>query len=125
MTCVIRWRNLLRMSKKEDSLSNIIQNPQKRRAWVKFQIHLKGLSMAKIAADLGVTRGCLYAAFDRPYPRMEQVLAEAVGMTPQSLFPERYDALGVPNRTIGRPRNSTDKDTKKLATCNVTGRKAA
>lgn len=81
--------------------------------------------MAQLAVELGVTRSCVRTALDRPYPRMEKVLADALGLTPQTLFPERYDALGLPNRPIGRPRNSTYKDTNKTADSNVKRRKAA
>ena len=101
------------MKHKADPLEAILSDPIKRRGWVKFQLHMAGTSMAAIAAGLGVSRNCMYRAFQRPYPRMERELAAAVSLTPQQLFPERYDALGVPNRPIGRPRKSLTKDTTK------------
>ncbi len=64
--------------------------PQNRRAWVIYQLSLKGTSLAALARELGVRPTTIYQAFDRPYPRMEQAIAEAVGITPQELFPERY-----------------------------------
>jgi hypothetical protein len=56
---------------------------------------------------------------------MEKVLADALGLTPQTLFPERYDALGVPNRPIGRPRISEYKNTEKKTIRKAGPRKAA
>lgn len=68
--------------------------------------------MAEVAAGAGVKRSSLYSAFLKPYPRMERVIADAVGMAPQDLFPERYDAHGLPNRRMGRPPKSAIKRTK-------------
>ncbi|MFA5633520.1 MAG: helix-turn-helix domain-containing protein [Porticoccaceae bacterium] len=85
---------------------------------MKYQIHMQGLTMAQVAAAVGVDRRTLYQVFRKPYPRMEKVVAEALGMTPQVLFPERYDADGLPNRMMGRPQKSITKTVK-----NNTGRK--
>lgn len=98
---------------KKDAFLSIAQDPFKRRAWVKYQLHLQGRSMAALAADAGVERCTLYWVFNRPYPRMEKVIADALGVTPQALFPERYGPDGLPNRPIGRPPKSTNKDTEK------------
>lgn len=100
------------MNTKDDYLTTA-QDPAKRRAWVKYQLHLQGRSMARIAASAGVERCTLYWVFKRPYPRMEQVIATALDLTPQQLFPERYGPDGLPNRPVGRPRKSTNKDTAK------------
>ena len=103
----------------DSTTKQLIQDPIKRRAWVKYQIHMQGLTMAKVAAAAGVDRRTLYQVFQKPYPRMEKIVAEALGMTPQVLFPERYDADGLPNRMMGRPKKSATKTVK-----NNTGRKA-
>lgn len=68
--------------------------------------------MAKVAAEAGVKRSSLYSAFIKPYPRMEKVIADAVGLSPQDLFPERYDDAGLPNRRMGRPYKSATKSAK-------------
>lgn len=98
----------------------LIQDPGKRRAWVKYQVHLQGRSMAQVAADAGVDRRTLYATFTKPYPRMERVIADALKLNPQQLFPERYDTDGLPNRPRGRPAKSTVKGREKSAVCNAT-----
>jgi len=43
-----------------------------------------------------------------PYPRFERIIAEHLGLTPQELFPERYDADGLPLRGPGpgKPRRN-------------------
>lgn len=110
------------MNKLDNSIERLIRDPAKRRAWVKFQVQLQGRSMAQVAADAGVNRSCLYSAFFKPYPRMERAIAESVGLTAQQLFPERYDADGLPARRMGRPRKSvtnTPKNTTPRAARNV------
>mgnify|MGYP001806356833 CR=1 FL=1 len=92
--------------------ARLIQDPVKRRAWVKYQIQMQGRSMAQVAHAAGVNRQAFYSVFHKPYPRMEKVIAEAIGLTPQALFPERYDADGLPNRRMGRPPRSGIKSVK-------------
>lgn len=100
------------MIKLDSRARRLIADPVKRRAWIKYQIHMQGRTMAQVAAAAGVDRRTLYTVFQKPYPRMEKVVADALGLMPQELFPERYDADGLPNRMRGRPRKSTAKTTK-------------
>lgn len=96
----------------DKTTKQLLRNPTKRRAWVKYQIHMRGTSMAQIAADAGVSRQALYQAFHKTYPRMEKVIAEALDMAPKELWPERYDADGLPHYRMGRPKKSTSKETQ-------------
>ena len=70
--------------------------------------------MAAVARDATppVNRQTLYQAFFKPYPRMEKLLADSVGLTPPQLFPERYTDDGLPVRRMGRPKKSTSKKAK-------------
>lgn len=101
------------MNTKDTPLPPFIQDPAKRRAWINFQFHLRGTSVAALAAEHGTVRQAAYHVFTRPYPRMERLIADALGVTPQQLFPERYDADGLPNRPRGRPAKSPVKHTTK------------
>lgn len=100
------------MSRIDSKTHKIITDPIKRRAWVIYQVSIQGRSLAAVAREAGVKKQTLYRAFDIPYPRMEKVIADAVGLTPQILFPERYDADGLPNRRMGRPKKSAAKKTE-------------
>ena len=117
------------MSQLDSITKALFRDPVKRRAWVKYQVQLQGRSMAQLAADHGVKRATLYQTFQRPYPRMEAIIADAVGLTPQELWPERYDADGLPNRpnrrshTKGRKR--TSKNVQDSADESVSNRRAA
>jgi len=77
-----------------------------RREWIKFQLRVRGTSFSAIARELGVSRHAPRQALDKPYPKMERVIAEKLGLKPQQLWPERYDETGQPNRTKGRPKPS-------------------
>lgn len=89
---------------------NLITDPannyEKRRAWVIYQLKLRGQTLASIArqASPSVTKQQTQKAMSSPYPRMEKLIANALGLKPQELFPERYDAYGLPNRRMGRPK---------------------
>ncbi len=61
-----------------------------RRAWIKYQLELRGESFATIARELGVTRQAVRRALDMPRPRMERAIAEKLGLKPWELWPERY-----------------------------------
>jgi Ner family transcriptional regulator len=111
------------MMKIDNETKQLLKNPKKRHAWVIYQVTLQGRSLAQIADNAGVSRQCLYQVFRRTYPRMEKVVAEALGMAPADLWPERYDADGLPLYRMGRPvgggKKSIDKDTRKRASRNV------
>lgn len=88
----------------------ILKNPQKRQAWIIFQTKLLGTSLAAVGRKHGVTRNTMYMAFHKPYPRVEKIISDLIGTTPQLLFPERYNSKGMPNREKGRPKKNPLKN---------------
>ena len=81
----------------------LLHNESKRRAWIIYQLSLQDKSLASIARDAGISRQAIWQAMVKPYPRAEKIIAESLHMDAQTLFPERYDANGQPNRKRGRP----------------------
>ncbi len=75
-----------------------------RKEWVKYQLRLKGYSLAALGRKLGVSRSAPVLALRQPYPRVERAIADILGMEPAAIWPERYDADGNPNRPMGRPK---------------------
>lgn len=76
-----------------------------RRAWIKFQLEMKGFSLGRIAKEMRMTRMGAQLALWRQYPRAEVAIAKRLGMKPEAIWPERYDANGKPVRKpLGRPR---------------------
>ncbi len=81
----------------------LLRNKSKRRAWIIYQLALQDRSLASLARDAGISRQAVWQAMVKPYPRAEKIIAESLNMDPETLFPERYDSNGQPNRKRGRP----------------------
>ncbi|MCF8483336.1 MAG: helix-turn-helix domain-containing protein, partial [Rhodospirillum sp.] len=73
---------------------DVPKNPATRREWVKYQFALRGLSFRRLAAKIGVTQQAISACLMAPNFHLEPVVADVLGLTPQDLFPERFDAMG-------------------------------
>ena len=65
--------------------------PQALRAWVMFQLRLRGLSFAEVGRRHGVSRQAVRLAFAQKYPRMERAIAEAIEVRPEELWPDRWE----------------------------------
>lgn len=74
---------------------DIPKYPAERRAWVIFELKKRKTNLSRIADALKITRQSVYGAFSEPSVRVEMAVAEALGMTAQQLFPERFDHNGV------------------------------
>ncbi|OLO06844.1 hypothetical protein BTW08_15215 [Salinicola sp. MH3R3-1] len=83
---------------------DIPTNPSARWEWIKYQIRSRGLSFAELSRRLGVELGTLTSVKRSPYPRMERALASAIGLSPATIWPERWNADGTPHRQ--RPNRS-------------------
>jgi Ner family transcriptional regulator len=73
----------------------IIHPPKKadeRRAWIKYQLEVRGYSFASIARELGVHRNAVQSATRCSYPKMEAAIAGKLGLTPEAIWPERYSS---------------------------------
>ena len=67
----------------------------------------RNTTLAHYSRNQGYTSTWLAQATGRPYPRAERVIAEFLGVTPQTIWPSRYHADGSPRsgrgeRGIGR-----------------------
>lgn len=112
------------MLKIDSKTKALLSDPKKRRAWIHYQLMLRGKSAAAIAESSNVTRQCLYQAFRAPYPKMERIIAKAIGLSAATLFPERYDEFGLPLRRYGKKAVNANGRTR-CVDCNVKIRKAA
>lgn len=52
----------------------------------------KGTSMAAVSRQSGLCSTTLANALARPWPKGEWLIAEAIGITPQEIWPSRYYA---------------------------------
>ncbi|HBN61434.1 helix-turn-helix domain-containing protein [Halomonas sp. M1] len=77
---------------------DIPTHPAARWEWIKYQIRMRGLTLAELARRLDVELGTLAAVKRTPYPRMERAIAKALDLQPAMIWPERWNHDGTPNR---------------------------
>lgn len=74
---------------------SVVQPPKKtahdwHRADVVAALHKKGWSMRKLSLAHGLAAGTLKTALDVPYPKAERIIASAIELEPEDIWPERY-----------------------------------
>jgi len=74
------------------------------RADVVAALHKAGWSLRRLSIAHGYSPAVLKQALHRPYPKAEALIARALGLVPQTIWPSRYAPDGRPNRRPGRPR---------------------
>jgi Ner family transcriptional regulator len=67
-------------------------------------VRKSGTSLRKLDLQNGYRPGAMKNALHGPYPRAERIIAEQLGLTPQKIWPSRYDSTGKTNRVQGRPK---------------------
>lgn len=100
--------------------TDIPRDPRERSIWVQAELRKAGISFAAIARDIGVDRRAPSQAMFLPNMRVEQALADALGLTVEALFPERFDDDG---RRLHAVRGA--QDTTGAASANVQAEEAA
>jgi Ner family transcriptional regulator len=60
------------------------------RADVVAALHKKGWSLRALSRQSGLSDGTLKTALDAPYLKAEGIIAAAIGIPPQEIWPERY-----------------------------------
>ncbi|WP_306801326.1 transcriptional regulator [Endozoicomonas sp. ONNA1] len=101
-------RNVKKMEVKNDksehfssepriTIESIPSSPNDRREWIKYQLKIRGLSLAKLASKSGISRQCYSQAMYRSYPACEYNIALHLGVKPADLWPERY-SNGLPKK---------------------------
>ena len=81
-------------------------DPRARWELIKAALSEKGLSLRTVAKRLGVCPTAVSQAAILPSERIEQAIALALGASPATLFPDRYDETG--RRTV-RTRRRTQR----------------
>lgn len=75
----------------------IPRSQEQKRDWIKYQLKIRGLSLAALGRKHGnACRQSLSMALYRPNPRWEFVIAQAIGLAPNQIWPERYDENNLP-----------------------------
>ncbi|WP_137971897.1 helix-turn-helix domain-containing protein [Pseudomonas sp. F(2018)] len=85
---------------------------EQRWEWIKYQLRINDCSTAELARQLSVTDRAIRNAKLRPYPRIERAIAQALGIDPWRLWPERWNADGTPHRQRPNRAESLYSSTK-------------
>ncbi len=56
-------------------------------------LHKKGLTVQDLSVESGWSKGTLSNALSRPWPKGERVIANALGMKPEEIWPSRYSEV--------------------------------
>lgn len=68
-----------------------------------FELRERGITASEIAGKAGISRFTIYGGLERPYPKVNDLIAEALGVPRQTIWPQFYDAngnrIGVINAT--------------------------
>lgn len=70
------------------------KEPAFRRAWLVYQLKLRGLSLRELGRREGVSYESIASTMVSPNAHLEPVIAKALGLTVRQLFPERFDNTG-------------------------------
>lgn len=102
-------------SKGDEHMST--SNPQKKAAedWdkadIKHALEKKGWNIKRLANACGYSNSsALRKAFDSSYPKAERIIAKAVGVEPETIWPSRYEKRNFtpvlsPSSPVCVPRN--------------------
>lgn len=94
--------------------------------YIVYRLRENGHSLRRLAR---LNRYCASAgslAMCRPWPNMERIIATAIGITPQEIWPSRYDADGTPLRSNeARWKRYRQQHSTAGAGVNVHGKRAA
>lgn len=53
-------------------------------------LHKKGIKVQDLSVECGWAPGTLSNALNRPWPKGERAIANALGMEPEDIWPSRY-----------------------------------
>jgi Ner family transcriptional regulator len=64
-------------------------------ARIKMELEMRGLTLAEISRRHGYDATAAGKALKTSWPSMESLIAEALGMPPQAIWPSRYSPEGI------------------------------
>lgn len=77
-------------------------------SWTKqdiiFALRAKGITAAELAKQNGLSRFTVYNGMERPAPKVQALIADALGVPRQKIWPQFYDAEGNRIGLIGASR---------------------
>lgn len=102
------------------------RDPFARHGWIVQALRSRGVSLSALSIQAGYTRTYFQQALHRPLVTAEAAIAQALGLTPQQIWPERFDRAGrrLPQRRPGRSLRRHPQDSAAPPACNGKDAKA-
>lgn len=75
---------------------------------IKAELEKRGISLAQLSRDHGYHSTAAAKALRLEWPEMERIIADAIGVTPELIWPSRYRD-GVPMKYLPRRQTSGAK----------------
>lgn len=63
------------------------------RADIRAELEKRGTSLRKLSREAGLSENTLRNALDRKWPKGEKIIAEAIGIKPEDIWPTRYKKI--------------------------------
>lgn len=60
------------------------------KAEIKCALEKKGITLSKLSRDNGLSGDTLRNVFSRKWPKGEKIVADAIGVRPEEIWPSRY-----------------------------------
>jgi lambda repressor-like predicted transcriptional regulator len=89
------------------------KEPAFRRAWLVYQLRLRGWSLRQVASREGVSYEALARTMYAPNSHLEPIIARLLDTTVEELFPERFD------KATGRRLHRTRQRSRAGASGNI------
>lgn len=75
------------------------------RADIKSALKKRGITLSDLSRQAGLSPDSLRNVFTRSWPRAERIIADALGITPQEIWPSRYGDMQIKMMPI--PQNNS------------------
>lgn len=69
-----------------------------------FALREKGITAAELARQNALSRFTIYGGMERPAPKVQAIIADALGVPRQAIWPQFYDQQGNRIGLIGASR---------------------
>lgn len=67
---------------------------------IKAAIRMRGKTMSELSIANGYHESTVRQVLRKPWPAIERLVADFLGVDPQEIWPERYGPDGMPNRPL-------------------------
>lgn len=67
-----------------------IEKQDMHRKRIVFELHMRDLTVKELSLKAGLGASTLSNVFSRKWPKAEKIVAEALDMKPQEIWPSRY-----------------------------------